>query len=391
MHQGNLYCGDIFKIPEYAGALKKGHAARMWIKVHHWSYRYYMRNGGSAIQSVSETRAVGAALECEAILKNKDSMVATLHSDVFNVWVSKQQRNGEKGRASIAVAEAHRTSLTDPEVWKMIEEAWLVSEPAIKLARVGDSAKPTMGMVLDAWNQAGDRINELPMATTAPNSRIRQIQALYADRRKAALNALHYAAYALEPSFLSKDIFSDESVMEGLNSIIHTMSSAHPLKDEAATRAIREFHIYRAKQGLFARDTVSSMIDKMPSFQWFQQYGASVPHLQWFAVRILAMQSGGAAPERFYSKLGWIKNKRRNRLGHEKTEKLLFVHLNLVLKHKIEKLEFEEATKVHHTLGESHLDDAGIEIEPMVLLQEMDNDFSFWGMNDAQSQANSSQ
>ena len=103
------------------------------------------------------------------------------------------------------------------------------------------------------------------------------------------------------------------------------------------------------------------------------------------------MQSGGAAPERFYSKLGWIKNKRRNRLGHEKTEKLLFVHLNLVLKHKIEKLEFEEATKVHHTLGESHLDDAGIEIEPMDLLQEMDNDFSFWGMNDAQSQANSSQ
>ena len=42
MHQGNLYCGDIFKIPEYVGALKKGHAAHLWIKVHHWSYQFYM-------------------------------------------------------------------------------------------------------------------------------------------------------------------------------------------------------------------------------------------------------------------------------------------------------------------------------------------------------------
>ena len=122
MHQGSLYCGDIFKVPEYARALKKGHAAWMWIKVHHWSYWYYMRNGGSAIQSVSETRVVGAELECESLLKNKYSIVSTLHSDVFNTWVSKHQRAGEKGRAAIAVAEAHRISMTDPEVWKMFGE-----------------------------------------------------------------------------------------------------------------------------------------------------------------------------------------------------------------------------------------------------------------------------
>ena len=116
------------------------------------------------------------------------------------------------------------------------------------------------------------------------------------------------------------------------------------------------------------------MIDKMPSYQWFQQFGAGVPHLQYFAVRILAMQSGGAAPERFYSKLGWIKSKTRNRLGHKKTEKLLFVNLNLVLKHKIQSLDYEEAAKVHHTLDESLLDDAGVDIEPMQLLEEHEDE-----------------
>ena len=50
------------------------------------------------------------------------------------------------------------------------------------------------------------------------------------------------------------------------------------------------------------------------------------------------MVSGGAAPERFYSKLGWIKNAKRNRLGHAKTEKVLWVHLNLALKKLLKKL-----------------------------------------------------
>ena len=104
------------------------------------------------------------------------------------------------------------------------------------------------------------------------------------------------------------------------------------------------------------------------------------------------MQSGGAAPERFYSKLGWIKSKTRNCLGFKKTEKLLFVHLNLVLKHKLQSLEYEEAAKVHHTIGESYLDEAGVEIEPMQLLEEHEDEAgdatwdmlgsNLWGIED---------
>ena len=46
------------------------------------------------------------------------------------------------------------------------------------------------------------------------------------------------------------------------------------------------------------------------------------------------------------------------------------MHLNLVLKHKIQSLEYEEAAKVQHTIDESLLDDAGVDIEPMQLLDE---------------------
>ena len=217
------------------------------------------------------------------------------------------------------------------------------------------------------------------------------------DRNKAALTDLHYAAFALEPSFLDVSIFGMEDVMQGFNTVIFCMSSAHPLKEEADSWAIKEFEIFCAKQGMFGRQSVDRMIDKPPSCQWFQQFGAGVPHLQYSAVRILAMQSGAAAPGRFYSKLGWIKSKTRNRLGHQKTEKLLFVHLNFVLKHKIESLEYEEAAKVQHTLGESYLDDAGVEIEPMKLLDEYEDETvdetwqmhgsTLWGITDEDVQS----
>ena len=54
-------------------------------------------SGGKAIQTVSETRAVGAALKCEALIKNKDAMVLAFHSEVYNAYVAKLQRQGEKG------------------------------------------------------------------------------------------------------------------------------------------------------------------------------------------------------------------------------------------------------------------------------------------------------
>ena len=176
MHQGNLYCKDIFKIPVYADSLQKLHAARMWIKIHHWSYAQYRRSGGLAIQKVSETRAVGQAIECGKIMRAKQPVVSLFHSEVFGVWIAKQQRLGTKGRDAIAIAEAHRTNVTDPAVWMHCEEAYNVPEPAIKIARIGDSSKPTMGVVLHAWMQIIQRINEYPLANTAPTARNRELK-----------------------------------------------------------------------------------------------------------------------------------------------------------------------------------------------------------------------
>jgi len=307
-------------------------------------------------------------------MRDKQPVVSLFHSEVFGVWIAKQQRLGTKGRDAISIAEAHRTNVTDPAVWLHCEEAFNVSEPAIKIARIGDSSKPTMGIVLHAWMQIIQRINEYPLATTAPTARNRELKNIYMKRKEAALSVMHYAAFAVEPLYVDINMWDNAKVMDGFNTVVLRMSVCHPLGEEAAQRATKEFQIFRAKQGCFARPVAWRMVNEMPSYQWFQQFGASVPHLQWFAVRILSMVSGGAAPERFYSKLGWIKNAKRNRLGHAKTEKVLWVHLNLALKKKLYDVDYMEEKAVH-TLGDSLLvDDLGVEIEPLVMLENMVDD-----------------
>ena len=97
------------------------------------------------------------------------------------------------------IAEAHHTNLIDSEVHKLINEAWLVSEPTIKLAHVGDLASPTMGIVLDAWLKAEACIDELLMVTTAPLACTQKLKQIFMARKKAALSDLHFAAFALEP------------------------------------------------------------------------------------------------------------------------------------------------------------------------------------------------
>ena len=122
---------------------------------------------------------MGQSIECGKIMRDKQPVVSLFHSEVFGVWIAKQQRLGTKGRDSIAIAEAHRTNVTDPAVWMHCEEAFNVSEPAIKIARIGDSSKPTMGIVLHAWQQIIQRIDEYPLATTAPTARNRELKNIY--------------------------------------------------------------------------------------------------------------------------------------------------------------------------------------------------------------------
>lgn len=73
-----------------------------------------------------------------------------------------------------------------------------------------------------------------------------------------------------------------------------------------------------------------------------QQYGSSVPELQCVAMLILAQPASASICERINSEYAFVVDKRRNRLKHEKANKLVALFHNLRLLRKMNRVKYVE-------------------------------------------------
>ncbi|KAL1508463.1 hypothetical protein AB1Y20_004565 [Prymnesium parvum] len=74
----------------------------------------------------------------------------------------------------------------------------------------------------------------------------------------------------------------------------------------------------------------------MPAHLWWQTNGSSTPELQRLSMLVLAQPASASLCERINSEFAFIKDRKRNRLVHDKANKLvsLFHNLRLLLKLK---------------------------------------------------------
>ena len=100
--------------------------------------------------------------------------------------------------------------------------------------------------------------------------------------------------------------------------------------------------LYRGRKGEFARAWIFASAQEMPAYEWWEQYGSSVPELQTVACIILSQPSSASIIERINSEFAFVKDKRRNRLGHFKSNKLVALFHNLRLIKKMRKLLYTE-------------------------------------------------
>ena len=80
----------------------------------------------------------------------------------------------------------------------------------------------------------------------------------------------------------------------------------------------------------------------MPSYLWWDQHGAAVPELQAVARMILAQPGSASICERINSEFEFIKDRRRNRLSHDKADKLVALFHNLRLLKRMKKPNYSE-------------------------------------------------
>jgi hypothetical protein len=108
------------------------------------------------------------------------------------------------------------------------------------------------------------------------------------------------------------------------------------------TAANSQLTLYKGKKGIFARAWVMESARDMPAHLWWDQNGGSVPELQVFARMVLAQPASASICERINSEFEFVKDRRRNRLGHDKANLLVGLFHNLRLLKRMKKPEYVE-------------------------------------------------
>ena len=100
--------------------------------------------------------------------------------------------------------------------------------------------------------------------------------------------------------------------------------------------------LYRGRKGEFARNWIFRAAETMPAYEWWEQHGATVPELQSVACMILSLPASASIIERINSEFAFVKDRRRNRLGHGKSNMLVGLFHNLRLLKRMRKLLYTE-------------------------------------------------
>ena len=133
--------------------------------------------------------------------------------------------------------------------------------------------------------------------------------------------AAHGAAFAADTEFVSHQLpvqaMTDFEVM-----------AARLLPPDGCSKAVAQLAMFRERRWVFSRPATWEAARCMPGFSWWKLYGADTPELQYMAVRLLSQVTSSSSCERNWSDYSYIVNKRRNRLGAKRAEKLVYVFSN---------------------------------------------------------------
>ncbi|KAF8392528.1 hypothetical protein HHK36_022871 [Tetracentron sinense] len=188
------------------------------------------------------------------IYKKKDALRKIFTSDGWNK--SKWPRD-EKGKRAMETVLA--TSF-----WKGIIYAMKIIAPLVRVLRLVDGEKRSpMGYIYEAMDKAKEAIKE----------------ALGGQRNER------------------RPLVSCEEVMSGLYDVIERLIPEVEIQEKIS----RELILYKNAEGLFGRTLVIRQRDILPVAEWWDNYGASTPHLQQLACRILSLTCSASGCERNWS------------------------------------------------------------------------------------------
>lgn len=269
--------------------------------------------------------------------------------------------------------------------WGRVQAHVKVTLPILKMLKRHDSSAPTIGKVYHGWFELGQSIEK-----NKPEEWGGQAKEFYEDRWAYGHTSILAAAYMLDPEFFDHDFTSEPEIMEGFFETVQKIAfvqvirstltaegstlteemkmraefiSANryenvakydhypdifgkiddcPQVDQFCKKVVAQVQMYRDKKGVFGRQWCFNSASEMPAYQWWDTFGSTVPELQIVARLVLAQCPTASIIERVNSEFAFIKDRKRNRLAHDKADKLVAIFHNLRMLKKMSRMQFVE-------------------------------------------------
>ncbi|XP_026431245.1 uncharacterized protein LOC113328343 [Papaver somniferum] len=242
----------------------------------------------------------------------------------------------ELKKPAIAEEHANITSIImDGYFWSNADKVLRITKPMYIMLRFSDSDKAVIG---EAYQQMDMMLGCL-QDTLADDIDIKNIiQQIVVQRWSKIKIPLHCLAYLLVPKYYTntwlmkpapggvnrKKPNYDKEVQDGYLAAIDKM---FPISEEAAV--IRhQISDFVSNGGSFACPQAIADRARMSAKQWWGLYGGGAPELCILAMRVLSQSVNSTCAERCWSIYSYIHSVKRNKLGSDRAEKLVYVHYN---------------------------------------------------------------
>ena len=385
-HCVSLLLKDIGQVPKVAGLFKDYATVVNWFSHHQKPLailrKIVMLKFGKSKELVRAvaTRFGSHTLVGTRLIELNSSLQATVVDPdyVAHKYVDKTSKPDADGSVrECRGGMAKKLVLDDSGFWADADEHVTMTKPAMGLLRRHDSSAPTVGKVYNGWYLVGENIKS--SATVYKSTALEKFD----ERWAYAHEAFAAAAYVVDPEFHGHDQQSVEEVIEGFMDTVEKIGillevrtkdftnswtkrkeiidgdykkqktlEHYPSYPDANSAFVKQFAIkvteqlavYKSAKGTFARSWAFEAAKNMPAAEWWAMYGGSTPELQTLACLILSQPASSSIIERINSEFGFIKDRRRNRLAHDKANKLVALFHNLRLKARMTKPAYVETT-----------------------------------------------
>lgn len=292
-----------------------------------------------------------AELDLTDLCRAKADLQEVVVSAGYNaqrVTRAEAEETDENALSADSFAAAKSILLDDDGFWCHLVMILRASLPIVKLLRMLDGNKPVLGKVYDRMFLITQKLKK---STGAPW--LSKVLEIHESRWEYLHSDMHSAAYALDPEFQDLVVDIDDATQEGLQRVFERLSlrdailsSADP---EAASRRLTlqseevvkrvaqaelEFSQYQGKEQAFGRASAQLNAKQMAPAKWWRTYGKTLPLLCSFACTVLAQVAAASACERNWSVYGRVREG-RGRLGHVKSDKLVYAHEAMALHDKL--------------------------------------------------------